>query len=66
MRLIINGEPRVLPGTDNVKDMLDRLGVDHQTVAVMVNGEIVVRTNFETHPVRDNDTVEIVRFVGGG
>ncbi|WP_053960833.1 sulfur carrier protein ThiS [Sulfobacillus thermosulfidooxidans] len=66
MRLIINGEPRDLQNVRTVKEMLDVLGVDHQTVAVMVNGEIIGRTDFDHGQVQENDTVEIVRFVGGG
>ncbi|OLZ08142.1 sulfur carrier protein ThiS [Sulfobacillus thermosulfidooxidans] len=66
MRLIINGEPRDLPNVRTVKEMLDVLGVDHQTVAVMVNGEIIGRTDFDQAQVQESNTVEIVRFVGGG
>ncbi|SMC02197.1 sulfur carrier protein [Sulfobacillus thermosulfidooxidans DSM 9293] len=66
MRLIINGEPRDLPNVRTVKEMLDVLGVDHQTVAVMVNGEIIGRTDFDQAQVQESHTVEIVRFVGGG
>ncbi len=66
MRLIINGETRELEGIESIKDMLDSLGVDHQTVAVMVNGEIIGRADFVSRPVQDHDAIEIVRFVGGG
>jgi thiamine biosynthesis protein ThiS len=66
MRLVINGEDRDLQEIKSVKDILDNLGVDHQTVAVMVNGEIIGRTDFTTRLVEQSDAVEIVRFVGGG
>ncbi len=66
MRLIINGESRDLQDVRTVKELLDVLGVDHQTVAVMINGEIVGRGDFQKSALETQDAVEIVRFVGGG
>lgn len=63
----INGEARqVEPNADTVGQLLDALGVAHQTVAVMINGQIVARETFSTHMVKAHDQIEVVRFVGGG
>ncbi|SCK02535.1 Thiamine biosynthesis protein ThiS [uncultured Eubacterium sp.] len=35
-------------------------------IAVECNGEIVVKTSYETKVICDGDKIEIVSFVGGG
>lgn len=66
MVLTINGDLRTVHDVTTVAQLLDFLGVSHQTVAVMVNGAIIARERFADAGVKDADTVEIVRFVGGG
>ena len=66
MTLTINGETRQVETVDTVAALLDQLGISHQAVAVMSNGAIVAREEFAIRRVADQDTLEIVRFVGGG
>lgn len=49
-----------------VAALLTALGVSPRLVAVAVNGEVVRRSDWPVTLVRDGDTVEIVRAVGGG
>lgn len=63
---IVNGEIREVSDALTVGDLLDRLSVSHQTVAVMVNGAIIAREAFGTESLHERDAIEIVRFVGGG
>ncbi|MBM6921989.1 sulfur carrier protein ThiS [Phocea massiliensis] len=39
---------------------------DSTRIAVEKNGEIVPKSQYDTATLCDGDTVEIVRFVGGG
>lgn len=39
---------------------------DLTKIAVERNGEIVPKTEYETVQLQDQDTLEIVKFVGGG
>ncbi len=66
MMLRINGEIRAVPSPANVKDLLQFLGVGQERVAVELNRGIVRRADWEATPLRDQDKVEIVQFVGGG
>lgn len=67
MELTINGEQRTFAETDlGVGSLLDRLGITHQAVAVMVNGAVVPRDRYLKTPLAPGDALEIVRFVGGG
>ena len=64
--LTINGKPVELDKPTPLMSYLEQLGVNARTVAVEHNGEIIPRTSFVHVTLRDGDTVEIVRMVGGG
>lgn len=55
-----------MPDIATVGDLLDHFGVQHQAVAVIANGNIVARDVFRQFTVQTGDTIEIIRFVGGG
>lgn len=61
----INGEPVDVAG-QTLEQYLRSVGYDRRHVAVEKNGEIVPRAQYETVELADEDTVEIVCFVGGG
>ncbi len=64
--LQINGKRVELPGPTPLLEYLDGLGVNPKAVAVEHNGMIIERDDYLTSVLRDGDTVEIVRMVGGG
>ena len=66
MDLKLNGSWRETPELATVGALLDHLGVTHQAVGVLQNGQVVARDDFDQEPLHDRDELEIVRFVGGG
>ena len=46
--------------------LLDKMNIDGATVVAEVDGNIVQRDNFETFQLIDGQTIELIRFVGGG
>lgn len=67
MEITINGVKRtdfVSPLT--VADLLEQLGINPRSVVVERNLEIVARNVINEMFVRDGDTIEIIRIVGGG
>lgn len=66
MNLIINGEPRTFEGVTNVAELIDKLAIKSDRVAVELNRDIVPRAQWTTSPLKDGDKLEIVHFVGGG
>jgi sulfur carrier protein len=66
MNLIINGKADSIEGGVTVLDLLAAKKIDPAVVVVEVNKSIVKKENFGSAVMRDNDTVEILRFVGGG
>ena len=61
----INGESCLLEGM-NLAEYLRQNGYDTRRIAVERNGEIVPKSQYEVTRLQDNDSLEIVRFVGGG
>jgi len=64
--ITVNGKQETIgPGT-TVRDYLTLKGTDPAVVVVEINRTIVKKESFGTTALRDNDAVEILRFVGGG
>ena len=66
MIVTINGESREVPPGLTVAELLTRLGVVAERVAVEHNLEILPRPLWSATPVQPQDRFEIVHFVGGG
>lgn len=66
MEIKLNGETRQAePGT-TIARLLARLGIENRNLAVEYNGEFLESDALDSQTIRDGDTLEIVRFVGGG
>ena len=66
LEIILNGEPRRVPGPSTVAGLLQHLDLDPRTVVVELNRQIVRRIHLANTPLSAGDTVELVHFVGGG
>ena len=50
----------------SLKDMIEHLGIEPCSVAAQVNECIIKRQVWSEYQLKDNDSVELIRFVGGG
>ncbi len=66
MQLIINGDERACEGVANVAELIEKLEIKGDRVAVELNREIVPRAQWSESLLKDGDKLEIVHFVGGG
>ncbi len=67
MNLIINGQSHEVAGERlSVSGLLHALELGEMPVLVELNGMAVLSREFDTQPVREGDTVEIIRMVAGG
>lgn len=66
LHLILNGDPRAVPGPATLADLLTHLGLDPRMIVVELNREIVRRPQLAEIALKDGDQVELVHFVGGG
>lgn len=66
VNIVLNGDPRQLPQSATVLDLLQAEHLTERRVAVEVNGEIVTRSLHGSHVLKDGDVIEIVHALGGG
>ncbi len=66
MRLKINGETRTYPDGITVQELLDSLGISNRPVAVELNRKVLPGDKLREMLLKEDDTLEIVTFVGGG
>ena len=62
----LNGEAREVPEGLTLAELLDWLKLPSDRLAVERNQEIVPRARWAETPVRSEDRLEVVHFVGGG
>jgi sulfur carrier protein len=66
MNIIVNGDPRDVPDTMPMADLVEALGLTGQRIAVEVNEQLVPRSTFDSHRLAPGDRIEIIQAVGGG
>ena len=66
LEILVNGEPRRVPGPATAADLLRHLGLDARAVVVELNRQIVRRPHLGDTALANGDMVELVHFVGGG
>ena len=66
MRIQINGEPREIPDGTTLAQLVSLLQLKPEQIAIELNRTVVRRAEWSNATLRDDDTLEIVHFVGGG
>ena len=66
MQIFLNGENVETEEGSSIAELLTRLGIGLERVAVEVNLDIVPKAKYATRILLEGDRVEIVHFVGGG
>jgi thiamine biosynthesis protein ThiS len=66
MDLVVNGEAHRHNGQGTVADLLRECQAEAGQTAVMVNGEVVRKSNFDTVRLSDGDRVELIMITAGG
>jgi len=66
MQVTINGKNEILEEEMNIKDLLTKKGIDLNTVVIEYNYDIVKKEEWGNIILKENDNLEVLRFVGGG
>ena len=65
-KIQLNGDYYEINDGANLNDLLNKLKIKKNKVAIEVNGEIVEKNKYSNLILRKDDRVEIVHFIGGG
>ena len=66
MQIYVNGEEKQIPDASDMASLIELMQLTGQRIAVEVNEELVPRSTFIGHQLREADRVEIIHAVGGG
>lgn len=66
MNVTINGKPREVPCDTTVERLLIEIGLASERIAVEYNRNILDNAELAGVTIQEGDSLEIVRFVGGG
>lgn len=66
IRIELNGENQELAKGITLPDLVDRLQLTEQALAVAINRQVIPRQKWPECALKDGDRVEIVRAIGGG
>lgn len=66
MKLVINGESKVFEDGVSLKDIIVSLKIEDKVMAAAVNMDIVKKEQWESYMPKEDDTLELLQFVGGG
>lgn len=62
----VNGERFEFREGMTVSNLIAEMGFSEAMVAVELNLDILPRDSFSSTVIKENDCIEVVRFVGGG
>ena len=62
----VNGKDISLNDKKTISDLLKALKINENRVVVELNREIIVKEDFSKINLKEDDTVEVISFVGGG
>ena len=65
-KIQLNGDPYEVNDGTNLNELLNKLKIEKNKVAIEVNGEIIDRKKYVNLILNKDDKVEIVHFIGGG
>ena len=64
--MIINGKKYEFTENSTISEILKKLNVNKERVVVEVNLKIIHKEEYDSFIVKENDSLEVLSFVGGG
>ena len=66
IKIIVNGKQMTVKFKFSLKNLIDKLKLPLNKVAIEVNREIINKKNINKIILKNNDKIEVVHFIGGG
>ncbi len=64
--LKVNDTSKTFPKGSTVNQLIEVLNIQSNGIAVAINDNIIKKNDWETHPLKDNDKILIIRSTQGG
>ena len=66
IKIIVNGSQMTVNLKFSIKNLLEKLKMPINKVAIELNREIINKKNINKIILKSNDKIEVVHFIGGG
>lgn len=66
MIIHVNGKAIVVPDVITMEELVRQKGLDPDTVVIEHNLSLIKRKDWSSMILKESDSIEILRFVGGG
>ena len=66
IKIKVNGKVKIFQEKTNLNNLVKNLKIPIKKVAIELNQEIIDKKNLNKIMLKNNDSVEIVHFIGGG
>jgi sulfur carrier protein len=66
INITVNGEPRAVAPDLTAAQLVELLELGGRRLAMEINREILPRSQYAGHALREGDRIEIVQAIGGG
>ena len=66
IKIKVNGKKILINDNEKLSKILQDLKIPIKKVAIEINREIIIKKKLNSIKVKENDTIEIVHFIGGG
>ena len=65
-KIQLNGKQLKIRMNLSIKDLLKKHRLNHEKIAIELNGTILPKQKYKKTKIKNNDKIEIVQFIGGG
>jgi len=65
-KIQLNGDPYEIYNGANLNELLNKLKIQKNKVAIELNGQIIEKKKYSNVILNKDDKIEIVHFIGGG
>jgi len=66
VNITLNGKQTEIEKPITLMELLELKGIEHEKAIVEYNYNILMREDWKNTVLKDNDNIEVLRFVGGG
>ncbi len=66
MNVKINGEDHTFNDNITLENIIKELNITINSIVAEVNGQVITKEKFSNTVIKDNDVIELIKFVGGG
>lgn len=66
MNVKINGQTHTFNDNITLENIINELNITINSIVAEVNGQVITKEKFSNTIIKDNDIIELIKFVGGG